>query len=59
VTLTPLRPAGTAVIKEERIDVVTEGNFIGSNKRVRIVKAEGPRIVVREIHTEDLTGGNE
>ncbi|MGD6832199.1 NfeD family protein [Sutcliffiella halmapala] len=58
VTLTPLRPAGTAVIKEERIDVVTEGNFIGSNKRVRIVKAEGPRIVVREIHTEDLTGGN-
>ncbi|MFE7061117.1 nodulation protein NfeD [Sutcliffiella sp. NPDC057660] len=59
VTLTPLRPAGTAVIKEERIDVVTEGNFIGSKKRVRIVKAEGPRIVVREIHTEDLTGGNE
>ncbi|WP_417899542.1 nodulation protein NfeD [Bacillus haimaensis] len=59
VTLTPLRPAGTAVIKEERIDVVTEGSFIGSNKRVRIVKAEGPRIVVREIHTEDLTGGNE
>lgn len=59
VTLTPLRPAGTAVIKEERIDVVTEGSFIGSNIRVRIVKAEGPRIVVREIHTEDLTGGNE
>ncbi|MCA1318891.1 nodulation protein NfeD [Bacillus tianshenii] len=59
VTLTPLRPSGTAVIREERIDVVTEGSFIGSNKRVRIVKAEGPRIVVREIHTEDLTGGNE
>ncbi|MCM3619111.1 nodulation protein NfeD [Sutcliffiella horikoshii] len=51
VTMTPLRPAGTAVINEERIDVVTEGNFIGSNKKVRIVKAEGSRIVVREIHS--------
>jgi membrane-bound serine protease (ClpP class) len=53
VTLTPLRPAGTAVIKEERIDVVTEGNFIGANKKVRIVKAEGSRIVVREIFSEE------
>ncbi|MGD6872689.1 NfeD family protein [Sutcliffiella horikoshii] len=51
VTMTPLRPAGTAVINEERIDVVTEGNFIGANKKVRIVKAEGSRIVVREIHS--------
>jgi membrane-bound serine protease (ClpP class) len=51
ITMTPLRPAGTAVINEERIDVVTEGNFIGANKKVRIVKAEGSRIVVREIHS--------
>ncbi|MCG1022330.1 NfeD family protein [Sutcliffiella horikoshii] len=51
VTMTPLRPAGTAVINEERIDVVTEGNFIGANKKVRIVKAEGSRIIVREIHS--------
>ncbi len=51
VTLTPLRPAGTAVINQERIDVVTEGNFIGANKSVKIVKAEGSRIVVREIHS--------
>ena len=48
VTLTPLRPAGTAVINDERIDVVTEGTFIGANRRVTIIKAEGSRIVVRE-----------
>lgn len=53
VTLTALRPSGTAVINEERIDVVTEGMFIEAKKKVRIVKAEGSRIVVREIHAEE------
>ncbi|WP_078379649.1 NfeD family protein [Sutcliffiella halmapala] len=53
VTLTALRPSGTAVINEERIDVVTEGMFIESNKKVTIVKAEGSRIVVREVHSEE------
>ncbi|MDE3839658.1 hypothetical protein C0966_09845 [Bacillus methanolicus] len=47
--LTALRPSGTIVINDERIDVVTEGSFIQKNARVRVVKAEGPRIVVREI----------
>lgn len=47
-TVTPLRPSGTAVFNDERIDVVTEGGFISSNKKVKIIKTEGPRIVVRE-----------
>lgn len=49
IALTPLRPAGTVVIDDERIDVVSEGAFIEKDKRVRIVKVEGARIVVREI----------
>lgn len=47
-TLTPLRPAGTAVIAGERYDVVTEGEFIGHKVPVVVVKVEGVRIVVRE-----------
>ncbi|EIJ78923.1 hypothetical protein PB1_15234 [Bacillus methanolicus PB1] len=47
--LTALRPAGTIVINNERLDVVSEGSFIQKNTRVRVIKAEGPRIVVREI----------
>jgi membrane-bound serine protease (ClpP class) len=47
--LTPLRPSGTVVIEDERIDVVSEGGFILKDARVRVVKAEGSRIVVREI----------
>ncbi|WP_240501862.1 nodulation protein NfeD [Bacillus sp. MUM 13] len=49
MTLTDLRPAGTVLIGEERVDVVTEGGFISKNSAVRVVKTEGSRIVVREI----------
>ena len=48
ITLTPLRPAGVVEVDGERLDVVSEGNFIDTQKSVRIVKVEGSRIVVRE-----------
>lgn len=48
-TVTDLRPSGTVLIEDERIDVVSEGSFIPKNKQVKIVKVEGARIVVREI----------
>ncbi|WP_371932043.1 NfeD family protein [Mesobacillus subterraneus] len=49
ITLTPLRPSGTIVVEDERIDAVSEGGFIAKGKKVRIVKTEGSRIVVREM----------
>jgi len=48
VTMTPLRPAGTIRIDNERIDAVSDGSFIGKDKHVKIIKVEGSRIVVRE-----------
>lgn len=48
ISLTPLRPAGTASLNGERVDVVTEGNFIGSGVSVSVVKVEGGRVVVKE-----------
>lgn len=48
ITLTALRPSGTAVFHGERIDVVSEGGFIPKNTKVKVIKAEGARIVVRE-----------
>ncbi|WP_027963473.1 NfeD family protein [Halalkalibacillus halophilus] len=47
--LTYLRPSGTAIFNDERLDVVSEGSFIDRNKPIKIVKVEGSRIVVREI----------
>ncbi|MGM0874316.1 MAG: NfeD family protein [Bacillota bacterium] len=49
VALTSLRPSGTAVIAEERLDVVTEGGYINQGQKVKVVKVEGSRIVVREL----------
>jgi membrane-bound ClpP family serine protease len=47
IALTVLRPSGTAVINNERIDVVSEGGFIEQNSRITVIKVEGVRIVVR------------
>lgn len=50
--ITPLRPSGTVVVAQERLDVVTEGTYIDAGKTVEIVKVEGSRIVVREFKEE-------
>jgi membrane-bound serine protease (ClpP class) len=50
VTLTPLRPAGSAEIKGMRVDVVSEGNFIPPETKIQVVKIEGTRVVVRPIN---------
>jgi membrane-bound ClpP family serine protease len=47
--ITPLRPAGTARLEGQRVDVVTEGSFIASGKLVEVVLVEGTRVVVKEI----------
>jgi membrane-bound serine protease (ClpP class) len=46
--LTPLRPAGSAVIDGKRVDVVTEGPMIERGTPVRVIAVEGLRVVVRE-----------
>ncbi|UUZ96138.1 hypothetical protein LJK87_18375 [Paenibacillus sp. P25] len=46
--LTPLRPAGTAQFGEDRVDVVTAGDFIAAGEAVEVIHVEGVRVVVRE-----------
>ncbi len=49
VTLCSLRPAGIARIDGKRVDVVTQGELIDSNRPVRVMEVEGNRIVVKEV----------
>lgn len=49
VALTTLRPSGTALLNDERIDVVTEGGYIEKDETIKVIKVEGARIVVRKI----------
>ncbi|MBO2943261.1 nodulation protein NfeD [Paenibacillus sp. F411] len=49
ITLTPLRPSGTADIGGQRMDVVTAGGFIPSGSSIRVLKTDGTRIVVEQV----------
>jgi len=46
---TDLRPAGVAILDNEKLDVVTDGDFIEKGNEVEIVRVEGMRIVVKKI----------
>ena len=56
VAITTLRPAGIALIEGKRLDVVTDGEFIERNARVKVSEVEGGRIVVQPI-TDKVAGG--
>jgi membrane-bound serine protease (ClpP class) len=43
----PLRPAGLAHIDDERVDVVSDGEFIDAGESLEVIRVDGNRIVVR------------
>ena len=48
-SITPLRPAGTVLINDQRVDVVTLGDFIEAEVEVEVILVEGSRVVVRNL----------
>ena len=48
-TLNALRPSGTALINDERIDVTTSGEYIEAGKTIRVVNVRGSRVEVRAV----------
>jgi membrane-bound serine protease (ClpP class) len=47
VAMTDLRPSGTAIVEGERIDVVTEGEWVKAGDAVVVLRSESYRHVVR------------
>jgi membrane-bound serine protease (ClpP class) len=47
VALTDLRPSGAANVAGERVDVVTEGEYIAVGSGVEVIRSDGYRHVVR------------
>jgi membrane-bound serine protease (ClpP class) len=45
--ISPLRPSGIADVDGERVDVVSDGEFIESGARILVTRVDGNRIVVR------------
>lgn len=48
LTRTALRPAGIAEFDGVKLNVVSDGDFVNTQKHVRVERVEGNRIVVRE-----------
>ena len=49
VAITALRPAGVGLFQDERMDVVSESEWIEEGTRIRIISAEGYRHLVRAV----------
>ena len=47
--LTPLRPAGAALIGGHRVDIVTQGEFVPAETEIEVIFVEGSRVVVRSL----------
>lgn len=52
-TLTLLRPAGTAEINGEHLDVVADGQYVKMGTRITVIRVSGNRIVVRPVEEEE------
>ena len=58
MAITDLRPSGVGLFDDERIDIVSESEWISQGTPVRIVAAEGYRHVVRPTR-ESIEGADE
>lgn len=46
ISLTTLRPAGTAEIDGQKVDVVSDSEYIKNGTKIKVIKTEGMRVVV-------------
>ena len=44
-----LRPAGTALIDGQRVDVVTRGEIVEAKSAIKVIVVEGNRVVVTAV----------
>ncbi len=49
VAITPLRPAGTALIDGARVDVVTNGEFVLPGTNIEVTQTAASKIIVRAV----------
>ncbi|HEU4505718.1 MAG TPA: NfeD family protein [Nitrospira sp.] len=52
IAASTLRPAGIGHFDHERVDVVTEGEFIEAGDPIEVLRVEGNRVVVRRIEPD-------
>jgi len=56
-TRSDLRPAGIAMVDDQRIDVVSDGGFIEKGESIKVIAVDGPRVVVERTSQKKENGG--
>ncbi len=51
LAITTLRPSGTANIRGNKVDVISEGEMILKNTKIKVIDVKGNRIVVKPVKT--------
>lgn len=47
--VSPLRPAGVGLINGQRVDIVTQGEFVEPEAEIEVIQVEGSRVIVRSL----------
>jgi membrane-bound serine protease (ClpP class) len=55
VTLSPLRPSGIGRFAGERLDVISDGEYIPAGEPIAVVRVDGNRVVVRRAGVDGRT----
>ncbi|HHZ13149.1 MAG TPA: hypothetical protein GX394_04430, partial [Clostridiales bacterium] len=54
VSTTNLRPSGTGDFDGIKMDIIADGQYIPKGTKIKIVRVEGFRILVEQVH-DDIT----
>jgi membrane-bound serine protease (ClpP class) len=55
IAISPLRPSGIAEINGKKINVLTRGEYVDANTKIKIISVEGNKIVVEAIDASKLS----
>jgi len=53
ITITPLRPSGIIEVNGKKLNALTQGEYVDSNTKIKIISVEGNKIVVEAANITD------
>ncbi len=54
IAITTLRPSGKAEVNGKKLNVITRGEYVDSNTKIKIISVEGNKIVVEAVDASKL-----
>jgi len=55
IAITPLRPSGIVEVNGKKLNALTQGEYVDSNTKIKIISVEGNKIVVEEVDLSKLS----